>query len=99
MSKVVRIKADLVRELEKRFPQVSLSDVVDRLLRFALGKPNVTKITTVTEPSRIERWLEHYGKKWETLIKLVELHHLKYHRAKEVPDDVRELIDKLKEEL
>jgi len=74
VSKVVRIKADLVKILEKKFPEKPLKDVIDNLLRKALEIP-VTPVTedVTTQLGRFREWLMTYGRKIERALKIVKI--------------------------
>ena len=116
MSKVVRIRADLVAELEKKFSGKPLGDAVDEALRSYLKLPAVARRTppdvtkalvdvtrsledVTTRLGRVERWLETYGEKWELLCKLIDLHYKTLHRYRELPDEVAELLEGIREGL
>jgi len=97
---VIKLRKDVYERLSKyKQKDESWSDVINRLLDRVEGIEVTKKLPERLPCKRHERWLEEYGRKWENLCKLIELHHLRYHRSKEVPDDIRKLIEKLKEGL
>jgi len=99
---VIKLRRETIERLKKYREEGQswdsvVSSLLDRIERLPERLPKMHEIESKIQ--WLTRSIETYGKKWLYLIELVERHHLAYHRAKRIPDDIRELIDKLKEGL